>query len=109
MFVHRPAERQEALELVALGFDDCEVSRRLGIPRRTIRDCSRSRAYTASCLVQLAPRNRLLRSPLQPQARSALLLAPSPSLYWPYCRLIEAPSQLRRVMMLTTPAIASAP
>jgi hypothetical protein len=38
MFVHAPAERQAALELVALGLNDCEVSRRLGIPRRTIRD-----------------------------------------------------------------------
>jgi hypothetical protein len=38
MFVHRPAERQAALDLVALGLNDCEVSRRLGIPRRTIRD-----------------------------------------------------------------------
>jgi hypothetical protein len=46
MFVHRPAERQAALELIALGLNDCEVSRRLGIPRRTIRDW-RVRPYTS--------------------------------------------------------------
>ncbi len=38
MFVHGAAERQAALELIGRGLNDCEVARRLGIPRRTIRD-----------------------------------------------------------------------
>ncbi len=38
MFVHPPAVRQAALDLIARGLNDCEVSRRLGVPRRTVRD-----------------------------------------------------------------------
>jgi hypothetical protein len=38
MFVHPPAVRQAALALVAAGLNDCEVARRLGVPRRTVRD-----------------------------------------------------------------------
>jgi hypothetical protein len=38
MFVHPPAVRQSALDLIALGLNDCEVSRRIGVPRRTVRD-----------------------------------------------------------------------
>jgi hypothetical protein len=38
MFVRPPAERQAALALIAQGLNDCEVARRLGIPRRTVRD-----------------------------------------------------------------------
>ena len=38
MFVHTPAVRQAALDLIALGLNDCEVGRRLGVPRRTVRD-----------------------------------------------------------------------
>jgi hypothetical protein len=38
MFVHGPAIRQAALDLVARGLNDCEISRRLGVPRRTVRD-----------------------------------------------------------------------
>jgi hypothetical protein len=38
MFVHGPAVRQAALDLIARGLNDCEVSRRLGVPRRTVRD-----------------------------------------------------------------------
>ena len=38
MFVHPPAVRQAALDLIALGLNDCEVSRRIGVPRRTVRD-----------------------------------------------------------------------
>lgn len=38
MFVHPPAERQAALALIAQGLNDCEVARRLGISRRTVRD-----------------------------------------------------------------------
>jgi hypothetical protein len=38
MFVHPAAVRQAALALVAAGLNDCEVARRLGVPRRTVRD-----------------------------------------------------------------------
>jgi hypothetical protein len=38
MFVHAAAVRQTALDLIALGLNDCEVSRRIGVPRRTVRD-----------------------------------------------------------------------
>jgi hypothetical protein len=38
MFVRPPAVRQAALALVAQGLNDCEVARRLGVPRRTVRD-----------------------------------------------------------------------
>ena len=38
MFVHGAAEREAALALIARGLNDCEVARRLGIPRRTVRD-----------------------------------------------------------------------
>jgi hypothetical protein len=38
MFVHARAVRQAALDLIASGLNDCEVSRRIGVPRRTVRD-----------------------------------------------------------------------
>jgi hypothetical protein len=38
MFVHGPAIRSEALALVAAGVNDCEIARRLGIARTTVRD-----------------------------------------------------------------------
>jgi hypothetical protein len=38
LFVHDPLIRNAALELIAAGLNDCEVSRRIGVPRRTIRD-----------------------------------------------------------------------
>lgn len=39
--MHPPHVRAKALELVASGLNDCEISRRLGIPRATIRDWRR--------------------------------------------------------------------
>src|SRR4051794_14816445 len=36
--VHPPEIRAKALALVEAGLNDCEISRRLGIPRSTIRD-----------------------------------------------------------------------
>ena len=38
MFVHPYAIREVALALVAAGANDCDVGRRLGIPRTTVRD-----------------------------------------------------------------------
>jgi hypothetical protein len=39
--MHPPQVKQQALELIAAGHNDCEVSRRMGIPRGTIRDWRR--------------------------------------------------------------------
>jgi hypothetical protein len=39
--MHPPHVRAEALALVAQGLNDCEISRRTGIPRRTILDWRR--------------------------------------------------------------------
>src|SRR5438093_5669059 len=39
--MHPPEARAEALTLVAAGLNDCQISRRLGIPRRTILDWRR--------------------------------------------------------------------
>jgi hypothetical protein len=39
--MHPPEVRAEALALVDAGLNDCEISRRLGIPRATIRDWRR--------------------------------------------------------------------
>jgi DNA-binding NarL/FixJ family response regulator len=43
MFVHGAEIREEALRLVAVGMNDCEIGRRLGIPRSTVRDGARPR------------------------------------------------------------------
>ena len=49
MFVmHPPPLRQSALELIAAGVNDCEVARRLGLPRTTVRDMRRAAARPAS-------------------------------------------------------------
>ena len=39
--MHPPEVKQAALDLIAAGHNDCEVSRRLGVPRRTIVDWRR--------------------------------------------------------------------
>jgi Homeodomain-like domain len=41
MFVHGAAIRTRALELAAAGVNDCEIARRLGIARTTVRDWRR--------------------------------------------------------------------
>jgi hypothetical protein len=43
MFVHGLAVRESALALIAAGVNDCEIARRLGIPRATVRDWRRPR------------------------------------------------------------------
>ena len=45
MFVHGPEIRGAALALVARGVNDCEVARRLGVPRTTVRDWRRPRYF----------------------------------------------------------------
>jgi Homeodomain-like domain len=39
--MHPPEVRAEAMRLIAAGINDCEISRRMGIPRGTIRDWRR--------------------------------------------------------------------
>ena len=41
--MHPPEIKRAALDLIAAGHNDCEVSRRLGVPRRTIMDWRRRR------------------------------------------------------------------
>ncbi len=36
--MHPPQVKQQALDLIAAGFNDCEISRRVGVARTTIRD-----------------------------------------------------------------------
>jgi hypothetical protein len=43
MFVHPASIRKKALALVAAGVNDCEISRRLAVPRTTVRDWRRPR------------------------------------------------------------------
>jgi hypothetical protein len=43
MFVHEPAVRAAAVDLIQRGLNDCDVARRLGLPRSTVRDWRRPR------------------------------------------------------------------
>jgi hypothetical protein len=43
MFVHPASVRELALSLVAEGVNDCEIARRVGVPRATVRDWRRPR------------------------------------------------------------------
>jgi hypothetical protein len=53
VFVHSYEVKNAAVELIAAGHNDCEISRRLGIPRTTVRDWRRPgyvrKAGTAIC------------------------------------------------------------
>jgi hypothetical protein len=55
MFVHPLSVRDEALALIAAGLNDCEVARRLEIPRTTIRDWRRP-PYTPKTDGSICPR-----------------------------------------------------
>jgi hypothetical protein len=56
--MHPPEVRAEALALVEAGLNDCEISRRLGIPRRTILDWRRppSKRYRRRVITETCPR-----------------------------------------------------
>src|SRR5215208_4202092 len=56
--MHPPAVRAEALALVEAGLDDCEISRRLGIPRRAILDWRRPprERYVRQVVTETCPR-----------------------------------------------------
>jgi Homeodomain-like domain-containing protein/LAGLIDADG DNA endonuclease family protein len=47
VFVHTATLHQAALALIAEGVNDCEISRRLGVPRTTVRDWRRPRYVAA--------------------------------------------------------------
>jgi hypothetical protein len=53
--MHPPEVRAEALALVEAGLNDCEISRRLGIPRGTIRDWRRP-TYVKKTPTAICPR-----------------------------------------------------
>jgi hypothetical protein len=48
--------REEALELVAAGVNDCEIARRLGVPRTTVRDWRKPRYVPKSSVRATCPR-----------------------------------------------------
>jgi hypothetical protein len=56
--MHPPEVRAKALALVAEGLNDCEISRRLGIPRRTILDWRRplKQRYVRKLITETCPR-----------------------------------------------------
>jgi len=62
--VHEGAIRQAALDLIAQGVNDCEVSRRLGVPRRTVRDwrVPPSVSTRATCLRCWKPTSQVIFS-----------------------------------------------
>ena len=60
MFVHPPAVRQAVHAQIALGLNDCEISRRLGVPRTTVRDWRRPR-YQRKHMVPCPRCGRLTR------------------------------------------------
>jgi Homeodomain-like domain len=53
--MHPPETKQKALDLIAQGVNDCEVSRRLGVPRRTVNDWHRA-PYERGALTESCPR-----------------------------------------------------
>jgi hypothetical protein len=55
VFVHEYEVKMAALELLAVGHNDCEVARRLGIPRTTVRDWRRP-TYIRKAETTICPR-----------------------------------------------------
>lgn len=54
--MHPPEVKQAALDLVAAGHNDCEISRRLGVPRRTILDWRRPTYVSQRSPAETCPR-----------------------------------------------------
>jgi hypothetical protein len=65
--MHPREVRAEALALVKAGLNDCEISRRLGIPRRTILDWRKppSKRYVRTIVTETCPRCWLPARPMQ--------------------------------------------
>jgi hypothetical protein len=53
--MHPPHAKQQALDLIAAGHNDCEASRRTGVPRSTVRDWRRP-VYRRRTPVETCPR-----------------------------------------------------
>jgi hypothetical protein len=62
--MHPPEVREAAVKLVAEGLNDCEVSRRMGIPRSTIRDWRRP-IYQRRTIAETCPRCWLAAKPMR--------------------------------------------
>jgi len=56
MFVRPIAIRDEALSLIAAGINDCEIARRLGVPRTTVRDWRKPRYIAKRPVSSRCPR-----------------------------------------------------
>ena len=72
----RPLEtRDEALQLVAAGVNDCEIARRLGVPRTTVRDWRQPRYVAKRPSLSRCPRcgERSRRIVLEPETYAELL------------------------------------
>jgi hypothetical protein len=60
--IHPPYVKQQALDLIAAGLNDCEVSRRLGVPRSTVRDWRRPTYVPRDPLLPRSPCPRCWRN-----------------------------------------------
>ncbi len=72
----RPIETgSEALRLVAAGVNDCEIARRLGVPRTTVRDWRKPRYIAKRPVASRCPRcgERSRRIVLDPEVYAELL------------------------------------
>ena len=56
MFVHSPELRNQALALVEAGENDCQVARRLGLARTTVRDWRRAKDEPSELIGVICPR-----------------------------------------------------
>jgi len=65
--MHPPEIRAEALALVKTGLNDCEISRKLGIPRRTILDWRKppEKRYVRTMITETCPRCWLPAKPMR--------------------------------------------
>ena len=75
MFVRPVETRDEALRLVAAGVNDCEIARRLGVPRTTVRDWRKPRYVAQRPAAIACPRcgERSRRIVLEPETYAELL------------------------------------
>lgn len=63
--MHPPGVKQAALALVAAGHNDCEIARRLEVPRRTIRDWRRPSYASRAPAAETCPRCWRATKPLR--------------------------------------------